>query len=151
AMLAGISAEYYLRLEGGRDKNPSHQVLDALARALRLDSVARQYLHDLAAPPGWDTSDLDAGAYRLAELIDQMVMPAALANRYLDVLAANPMARALSPEWTPGQNFLRWRLFDPAARELYVHWDEVTASAVGGLRDLGGRCPDPRMQALIAE
>jgi hypothetical protein len=79
-------------------------------------------------------------------------MPAIVANRYEDVLAANPIARALSPEFTPGQNFLRWRLLDPAARELYADWDEATASAVGGLRELTGHCPnDARMRALTDE
>jgi transcriptional regulator with XRE-family HTH domain len=153
AMLAGISAEYYLRLEVGRDKNPSAQVIEALARALRLDALAAQHLHYLATPTGSDISDPEAvPAYAFADVIDQILIPAALANRYLDVLAANPMARALSPEFTPGQNFLRWRLLDPAARQLYVDWDDATASAVAGLRDLGGRWPeDPRMQALIAE
>jgi transcriptional regulator with XRE-family HTH domain len=153
AMLAGISAEYYLRLEVGRDKNPSPQVVEALARALRLDALATQHLHYLATPTGSDVSDPQAApAYPIAEVIDQFLIPAALANRYLDVLAANSIARALSPEFTPGQNFLRWRLLDPAARELYVDWDDATAGAVAGLRDLGGRRPeDPRVRALIAE
>ena len=152
AMLAGISAEYYLRLEVGRDKNPSPQVLDALARALRLDAKATQHLHHLATQTGGDTSELEAGAYALAEVIDQFAMPAILANRYQDVLAANPLARALSPGFTPGQNFLRWRLLDPAARELYVDWDDATEMVVSGLRELSGLCPnDARMQAFIAE
>ena len=152
AMLAGISAEYYLRLEVGRDKNPSPQVIDALARALRLDAKPTQYLHQLAAHTGRDTSELEAGAYALAEVIDEFLMPTILANRYQDVLAANPLARALSPGFTPGQNFLRWRLLDPAARELYVDWDEATETAVSGLRELSGLCPnDARMQAFIAE
>ena len=87
-----------------------------------------------------------------AEVIDQFLMPAIVFNRYRDVLAANPIARALSPEFTPGQNSLRWRLLDPAARQFYVDWDEATAIAVNGLRELSGPCPkDPRMRALIAE
>ena len=153
AMLAGISAEYYLRLEVGRDKNPSPQVIDALARALRLDVAATQHLRYLAAPTGSDLCHVEAAsAYAFAEVIEEFLIPAALCNRYLDVLAANPMARALSPEFTPGENFLRWRLFEPAARTLYIDWDDATASAVAGLRDLGGRWPDdPRMQALITE
>jgi transcriptional regulator with XRE-family HTH domain len=152
AMLAGISAEYYLRLEVGRDKNPSPQVVAALARALRLDAKATQYLQRLATHTGRDTSELEAGAYALAEVIDEFLMPAILANRYQDVLAANPLARALSPGFTPGQNFLRWRLLDPAARELYVDWDEATEMAVSGLRELSGLCPnDPRMREFIAE
>jgi transcriptional regulator with XRE-family HTH domain len=153
AMLAGISAEYYLRLEVGRDKNPSTQVLDALARALQLDARATQHLHNLASPTGSNTADPDViRGYAFVELTDQFSVPAAVTNRYLDVLASNPIARALSPEFTPGQNILRWRLLDPAARELYVDWDEATASAVGGLRELAGPCTnDARMKALTDE
>ncbi|MEE3067681.1 MAG: helix-turn-helix transcriptional regulator [Actinomycetota bacterium] len=153
AMLAGISAEYYLRLEVGRDKNPSQQVIDALAQALRLEPLARQHLQYLAAPTGSDLCHVEAApAYAFPEVINEFLIPAALVNRYLDVMAANPMARALSPEFTPGQNFLRWRLLDPAARQLYVNWDDATASAVSGLRDLGGRWPEePRMRALVDE
>ena len=152
AMLAGISAEYYLRLEVGRDKHPSPQVLDALARALRLDSKATQHLRRLVAPPERDIPELEAEAYALAQVIEQISMPAVLVNRYLDVLAANPLARALSPGFAPGQNFLRWRLLDPAARELYVDWEAATEILVNGLREFSGPCPnDPRMQALIAE
>jgi transcriptional regulator with XRE-family HTH domain len=153
AMLAGISVEYYLRLERGRAQHPSPEILGALARALRLDAKATQHLYDLAGPTARDTSDLEAGARPLAELIDQFLMPAIVANSYLDVVAANPIARALSPEFTPGRNFLCWRLLDPAARELYVDWDEVTDSAVSGFREFSGQCPagDPRMKTLIAE
>ncbi|HZN83889.1 MAG TPA: helix-turn-helix transcriptional regulator [Mycobacterium sp.] len=153
AMLAGISAEYYLRLERGRAQHPSTQILEALARALQLDAKARQHLHDLAGPTEPDTGELDAGVRPLAELVDQFLMPAVVANRYLDVVAANPLARALSPEFTPGQNFLCWRLLDPAARELYVDWDEATDSAVSGFREFSGLCPvgDPRLKALLAQ
>src|SRR5271166_3687419 len=152
AMLAGISAEYYLRLEVGRDKHPSPQVVNALARPLRLDTKVRHYLHALVAASGGNTSELEAGAYALAEVINEFLMPAILANRYQDVLAANPIARVLSPGFTPGQNFLRWRLLDPVARELYVDWDEATETAVNGLRELSGLYPnDARMQAFVAE
>ena len=125
-MLAGISAEYYLRLERGRAQHPSPQILDALARALQLDIKARKYLHELASPTisRWDHSALEVAAEGLDRLIDQFPFPAIVASRYQDVLAANPIAQALSPGFTPGQNFLCWRLLDPAARELYVDWDE---------------------------
>jgi transcriptional regulator with XRE-family HTH domain len=153
AMLAGISVEYYLRLEVGRDTNPSAQVVEALARALRLGAKATQHLHHLANTTGSQTPDPAAvQAYALAELIEQFSMPAVVANRYEDILAANPIARALSPEFTPGQNFLRWRLLDPAARELYVNWDEAITSLVSGLRDLGGGyLDDAPMRALVAD
>jgi transcriptional regulator with XRE-family HTH domain len=152
AMLAGISAEYYLRLEVGRDKHPSPQVLDALARALRLDTKATQHLRHLAAPPEADIPELEAQAHALAEVIEQFLMPAVLVNRYQDVLAANPIAQALSPGFEPGQNLLRWRLLDPAAREFYVDWEDATAVLVNGLREFSGPRPnDARMQALIDE
>ena len=152
ATLAGISSAYYLRLEQGRVTHPSAQVVDALARALRLDARATQYLHDLAAPTSGAVSDPEVSGHALAEVIDQFLMPAIVVNRYRDVLAANPLARVLSPEFTPGQNLLRWRLLNPAAREFYVDWHEATEIAVNGLRELSGQCPlDPGMRALIAE
>ncbi|BBZ36520.1 helix-turn-helix domain-containing protein [Mycolicibacterium confluentis] len=154
ATLAGISADYYLRLEQGRDKNPSAQVLDALARALRLDAKAVEYLHQLASSSGGhrDLADDEVAADDSAELIEQFAMPAIVASRCLDVLAANPLARALSPGFAPGQNFLRWRLLDPAARELYIDWDEMTDIAVSGLREVAASDPeDPRLRSLIAE
>jgi transcriptional regulator with XRE-family HTH domain len=154
AMLAGISAEYYLRLEVGRDKRPSAQVVDALARALQLDIKGTKYLHQLANPviSRWDHSILDAVVEGLDELIYQLTFPAVVASRYQDVLAANPIAQALSPGFAPGQNFLRWRLLDPAARELYVDWEDAADAAISGLRELAGTVPDdPRMRTLIAE
>jgi transcriptional regulator with XRE-family HTH domain len=154
ATLAGISSAYYLRLEQGRDIRPSAQVVDALARALRLDVKATEYLHRLASAPGSSQphSVGETVANGLDQLIDQFPMPALVASRCQDVLAANPCARALSPGYTPGQNFLRWRLLDPAARELYVDWDEATEIAVSGLRDVvGSDINDPRLRVLIDE
>jgi transcriptional regulator with XRE-family HTH domain len=154
AILAGISTEYYLRLEVGRDKNPSPQVVEALARVLRLDIKATRYLHQLANPiiSRWDDSVLDAVVEGLDQLIDELPFPAIVASRYQDVLAANSIAQVLSPGFAPGQNFLRWRLLDPAARELYIDWEAATDAAVSGLRELAGTHPDdPRMQTLIAE
>ena len=154
ATLAGISAEYYLRLERGRDKNPSAQVLDALARALRLDVKTTRHLHELASPTTsrWDRSGLGAVADVADELIDELPFPAIVANRYLDVLAANPIARALSPEFAIGENLLRWRLLGSAARELYVNWDTATETLVSGLREVTvSDLDDPRLRALIDE
>jgi transcriptional regulator with XRE-family HTH domain len=154
ALLAGISVDYYLRLEQGRDKHPSAQILDALARALRLDVKATEYLHQLANPPGRqrDQPRVEAAADGTAELINQFHMPAIVASRCLDVLAANAIARALSPGFAPEQNFLRWRLLDPAAREFYVDWDQATDVAVSGLREAAGSDPDdPRIRELVDE
>ena len=154
ALLAGISSDYYLRLEQGRDKRPSPQVLDALARALQLDVKATEYLHQLATPTGGrrDRPGVEVAAAGTEELIEQFTMPAIVASRCLDVLAANHIARALSPGFAPGQNFLCWRLLDPAARDLYVDWDEATDVAVSGLREAAGSDPDdPGVQSLVDE
>lgn len=152
ATLAGISSAYYLRLEQGRVTNPSVQVLDALARALQLDARATQHLRDLTAPVRQETAASDAVAHEFAQVIDQFLMPAIVVNRRRDVLAANPLALALSPEFAPGENLIRWRLLNPAARRFYVNWDEATEVAVSALRELSGHCPlDPGMRELIAE
>jgi len=92
------------------------------------------YLHQLASPTTsrWDQSVLEVAAEGLDRLIDQCPFPAIVASRYQDVLASNPMAQALSPGFAPGQNFLCWRLLNPAARGLYVDWDEATEAAVSG-------------------
>ena len=154
ATLAGISSAYYLRLEQGRDTRPSAQVVDALAQALRLDAKSTDHLHRLAAATGSrrPRSAVETPANKLDQLIDQFLMPAIVANRCQDVLAANPCARALSPGFAPGQNFLRWRLLEPAARELFVNWDEATEIGVSGLREAAGSdIDDPRLSALIDE
>jgi transcriptional regulator with XRE-family HTH domain len=154
ALLAGISSEYYLRLEQGRDKNPSAQILDAVARVLQLDVQATAYLHQLANVAGNRRAHVhvEAAADGADELIEQFAMPAVVASRCLDVLAANSVARALSPGFEPGTNFLRWRLLEPAARELYVDWDEGTDVAVCGLREAAVDDPDdPRLESVIDE
>ena len=117
-------------------------------------SKARRYLHELTGPTisRCDDSALEAVADGLDELIDLFPIPAIVANRYQDVLAANPIARALSPGFTPGQNFLRWRLLDPAAREFFVDWEVATESAVRGLREFAGTDPDDsHLGSLVAE
>jgi transcriptional regulator with XRE-family HTH domain len=154
ALLAGISADYYLRLEQGRDKHPSAEVVNALAAALQLDIKATEYLHQLATPRsarGRPVSG-EVAVDGTAELIEQFPMPAIIASRCLDVLAANSLARALSVGFIPGRNFLRWRLLDPEARERFVDWDEATDVAVSGLREAAGGNPgDSRLRALIDE
>ncbi len=154
AMLAGISPDYYLRLEQGRDQHPSEQVLDALAGALQLDPAGAAHLHDLARArdrrPGRPHAErVPAG---IAQLLPQLPVPAFVTGRYLDVLAANPLARALSPNFTPGRNVVRQLFLDPADRELHADWEKGTASLVGGLRERAGADPaDPRFAALVGE
>jgi transcriptional regulator with XRE-family HTH domain len=153
AMLAGISSEYLQRLEQGRDRHPSAEVLDAIARALRMDAKATAHLHQLArsaSRPRRVAHEHVSAA--IAELIDQFPMPAVVVSRYQDVLAANPLARALCPGFEVGQNLSRWRFLDPAAKQVYPDWDEATALAVRGLRQGSADDPDdPRLRALISE
>lgn len=101
ALLAGISAEYYLRLEQGRDRHPSDQVLDSIAGALRLETDARVYMHALAHSPRTATRRTSRPE-RVSASIQNMIdgwptTPALVHGRYMTTLAANPMAIALNP------------------------------------------------------
>jgi transcriptional regulator with XRE-family HTH domain len=163
ASLAGVSGEDYLRLEQGRDRNPSPRILDALARVLLLDHEATRYLHTLAAPATHDghgdgNGNGDGRAEAVPDGIQQLITtawshtPAAVLNRYMDVLAANPLGRALSPANEPGANAIRAAFLDPAVRALYVNWSEMTVRAVAGLRALiGPYAEDPRVVGLVDE
>ncbi len=155
AILAGISTEYYLRLEQGREVHPSNQVLDALARALLLDEVAGAYLHDLARrrPSPAPTDGADVVPERVQWLIDSWPLTAAVVhNRYIDVLATNSLARALSPTFRVGVNNLVSLLTDPNDRALHEGWESLTARSVALLRSLfSHRDDDPGLRAQVAE
>jgi hypothetical protein len=145
-----------MRLEQGRDRNPSEQVLDSLARALRLDGDAAVYLRNVAG--GGSSRDVGRRAPvrgvdpALQALIDAWSMtPAHIFNRrVITVTAANALACALSPLFQPGVNVLRAIFFDPRMRELYRNWDEVTARTAPYLRSLlGVDGADPEVVSLI--
>jgi transcriptional regulator with XRE-family HTH domain len=155
AMLAGISSDYYLRLEQGRDRNPSMQVLEALARVLQLDQAATDYLLGLSAPkprhrPARPRREQVTDGIR--HLVDVMELPAFVHGRYFDVLAGNALAAALSPNLQVGQNRLLSVFLDPAERELYPDWVQATARFVAGFRESVGRdTDDPRFVQLVGE
>jgi DNA-binding XRE family transcriptional regulator len=155
ALTAGISPDYYLRLEQGRDHNPSAQVLDALAAVLRLDDESRAYLHELArassgAPSRRRVDDVTPPG--VVSVVDQLPMPAFVQGRFMDVLAANASARALSPQYRPGVNLLRAVFTDPRDRELHQDWERATEEAVSGLRALAGVDLDhPTLTELVGE
>ncbi|QNJ90486.1 helix-turn-helix domain-containing protein [Mycolicibacterium fluoranthenivorans] len=152
AALAGISADYYLRIEQGRNANPSSQILDALARALRLDAAATAHLHRLARDDRRTETGPEVVGDDVLTLLDQLPVPAFVAGRYLDCLASNALAQRLSPNFAPGHNLMRQLFTDPAERELHVDWDDATAGVVGGLRQgAGGEAIDLRLQALVGE
>jgi Predicted transcriptional regulators len=154
AMLAGISADYYMRLERGRDKHPSVQVLMALARVLHLDDVERQYLLDLAAPHRQARRRRRAERVpaRLYHLLATIGVPAFIENHAYDVLASNPLALALSPRLRPGENRLRSLLLDPEEREFHADWDRATEEFVAAFRrSIGDDTDDARVVELIGE
>ncbi|MEU4242900.1 helix-turn-helix transcriptional regulator [Actinoplanes sp. NPDC026619] len=154
AMLAGISGDYYLRLEQGRDRNPSLGVLEAIARVLQLDEAATDYLIGLATPkprrarrPRRET--VPAG---IRQLLDALALPAFVEGRYFDVLAANPLATALSSNLQPGRNRMLSVFLDPQERALYPDWERDTAVLVAGFREsVGTDTDDPRFVQLVGE
>jgi len=153
AGLAGISADYYLRIEQGRVDSPSAQVLDALARALRLDEASTAHLHALADTTSRAASVTPSSlAPGLADLVDQLALPALIVDRYLDCLASNSLARTLSPNFAPGRNLLRQMFLDPSEHRLHEDWDSASAGLVGGLRQVAGTAPaDPHLRSLVDE
>jgi transcriptional regulator with XRE-family HTH domain len=155
AMLAGISADYYLRLEQGRDHNPSVQVLEALARVLQLDQAASNYLLSLATarrPARRPRRKAETAPAGIRQLLGILGLPAFVEGRYYDVLAANSLASALSPNLQPGLNRLRAVFLDPAEKELYPDWDHATARLVASFREsVGTDTDDPRVVHLIGE
>jgi transcriptional regulator with XRE-family HTH domain len=146
AMLAGISTDYYLRLEQGRDRTPSVQVVEAITRVLGLDPDEAAYLHALARPrlrqPSRPRAEkVPPGTLRL---LASLPLPAFVQDRYLNVLAANPLAQALSPNMRPGVNRLLAAFLDPAEKELHLDWEQATAAAVGQLRaSVGAETDNP--------
>src|ERR1700761_5464430 len=127
ALLAGISADYYLRLERGRDKNPSPQVLEALARVLLLDEVEQRYLLGLTAPrprrqPRRRPELVPA---RLHHLLAAVQVPAFVEGRAFDVLAANSLATALSPRPRSGNRSVP----TPTTRDSSSSWASFPCQA----------------------
>jgi hypothetical protein len=129
-------------------------VIDALADALQLDDVAAAHLHELAhtKAPRRQRPPVEQLPVGMAELVSQLQMPALVCCRYHDVLTANTMARAISPNFVPGRNLLHGIFLDPRDRELHMDWEQATAAVVGGLREVAGADPgDPRFRALVTE
>ncbi|MGE2717395.1 helix-turn-helix transcriptional regulator [Mycolicibacterium litorale] len=155
AWLAGLSVDYYVRLEQGRERSPSASVLDALAAALRLDHDGHGHLFRLAglAPrlQNATTSDrVDPALLRLMATWPDN--PALVYNRAYDVLAANPLAHALFGDFGAGSNLMLLVFGEPRAREFYRDWQDVAENAVAGFRLNHVAAPsDPRVQSVLAE
>lgn len=160
ARLAGMSVDYYIRLEQARGPHPSRQILGALARALRLTDDERDYVYNLAgerpSPPAGPPQDVPASILHLLHRMDDT--PAYVLDAKYDVLAWNPLAAALITNFgalAPGdRNAIRW-LFgsdpDPASLEGTEYWG-FCQDSVADLRAASARYPsDPGVRGLVAE
>lgn len=162
ASLAGVSVEYYKRLERGNATGASDQVLDALADALKLDDAERAHLFDLAraaspiAPRRPSRPVQQRVRPTVQRILESITAPATVSNMRCDYLAANPLGRALyaplfeSREQPP--NSARFTFLDPAAQEFFVDWEKAAKDLVGALRAMAGRNPyDRALSGLVGE
>jgi len=162
ASLAGVSVEYYKRLERGNATGASDQVLEALADALRLDDAERAHLFDLAraaspiAPRQRSRPVQQRVRPPVRRILDSITAPATLSNMRCDYLAANQLGRALyaplfdSREQPP--NSARFTFLDPAAQEFFLDWEKVAKDLVAALRSVAGHNPyDRGLTDLVGE
>ncbi len=162
AALAGLSIDYYIRLEQGKETNPSGPILDGLARALHLNEEENAHLYALANHAAGRTARGSPPASRVVrpgvrQLLETVrPCPAYVLTRTSDLLAANPEALALFPGlagWPPERrNTIRYTFFHPAAKELFANWNHAAETTAAHLRSLAADMPgDPALTALIAE
>jgi transcriptional regulator with XRE-family HTH domain len=162
AMLAGISVEYYTRLERGSTSGVSEEVLEGIARSLQLDEAERPHLFDLVrtagtAQPARRRPAQERVRPTIQRILDAMIgVPAYVRNGRLDILAANTLGQALyapvlaDPSGAP--NMARFIFLDSSASEFFQSWDSVASDAVAILRASAGRDPyDRRLSDLIGE
>jgi transcriptional regulator with XRE-family HTH domain len=161
ASLAGVSVEYYKRLERGNITGVSELVLEALARALQLDDAERGHLFDLAraanpAAPRRPRPLRQRIRPVVQRILDQIATPATVRNARLDYVGANSLGRALyAPVFDSREqpsNSARFTFLDPAAAEFYPEWDRVASELVAHLRSEAGRNPyDRQLSDLVGE
>lgn len=153
ALLAGVSSDYYTRLEQGRERHPSHQVLGAISRALQLDPHLFGHLLHLAAP----TSVVPASPSQ-SEVSDELHMllakfhdtAAMVVSPALDILAANSVFDALYSGFDSTDNIAQMVFLDPAAHDFYEDWDLAANTCVQNLRAVSAPFPDdPRVAHIV--
>ncbi|WP_220729463.1 helix-turn-helix domain-containing protein [Streptomyces radicis] len=161
ALLAGVSVDYYTRLERGGIRGASESVLNAIARALRLNDVEREYLFDLArgVPFGASSRAVEPGVRSVRasvrRVLDHLTVPAIVHDANQDLVAANALGRALyaphfDTEGTP--NVARFIFLDPRAREYYVDWPLARRTTAAMMRLEAGRDPlNARLTAVVGE
>jgi transcriptional regulator with XRE-family HTH domain len=163
AVLAGVSVQYYTRLERGNMTGVSDSVLDALSRALRLDEAERAHLLDLAhaaqptVAPRHPRQPRQRVRPAVQQILDAMTDAAAhVTNERLDIVASNQLNHALYSELfagrTPPVNAPRFVFLDPRARDFYHDWDRAARDIVAVLRSAAGRNPyDRELSDLVGE
>jgi transcriptional regulator with XRE-family HTH domain len=162
AAVAGLSIDYYIRLEQGKETNPGGSILDGLARALRLNEEEHAHLHALANhAAGRIARSLPQASRVVRPGVRQLLesvrpCPAYVLSRTSDLLAANPEALTLFAglaDWPPERrNTIRYTFFHPAARELFADWDHSAETSAAHLRSLAADTPDDLdVSALITE
>lgn len=161
ALLAGVSTDYYSRLEQGRRISPSPGVIDAIARALELDAAGRTHLGHLIGPAPILKPRRAASVQRVRPGLNQLIdalegQPALVLGRRTEILASNRLARVLFDDFermTPhDRNYARWVLLSDTARSLFVDWDVQARAAVESLRlDSGNDPADRATGELVAE
>ena len=152
AAQAGLSTDYYVRLEQGRADRPSDAVLMAVARVLQLGPAERAHLFDLARA----TTRADPPPAALRPALTRVVAgitesPALIMTHATDVLAWNALAAELIADFDRERNMARLIFRDPAAREIHPDWDRAAKDTVGILRMAAGRQGQPGLDALIEE
>jgi transcriptional regulator with XRE-family HTH domain len=159
ALLAGVSSDYYARLEQGRRIVPSPAVVDAIARALGLDAAGHAHLRALIGPPDAGTQHRAPSVQRarpeLHLFLDALQAPAMVLGRLTEVLASNHLARALLTDFdrmpARERNYARWMFTSGEARELLADWDVQARAVVGSLRlNIGSEPGDPAARELVA-
>ncbi|MFE3767745.1 helix-turn-helix transcriptional regulator [Streptomyces sp. NPDC059104] len=153
AVLAGMNADYYTRLEQGRERGPSPQILDAIGTALRLDREGLAHLHRLAGggPRRERAQPRETVAPVLRQLLDGYPhTPAFVLNPALDLLAANALAEALFSPFRAADNLALMTFLDPAARAFHTQWQRSAGAVAAALRRAAGLEPHyPRLREVL--
>ncbi|WP_328671639.1 helix-turn-helix transcriptional regulator [Streptomyces sp. NBC_00322] len=147
AVLAGMNSDYYARLEQGRERSPSPQILECISRALLMDDEAREHMFRLAgtAPEGEGPQPRETVSPALRQLLDGYPNAAAFVlNPATDFLASNALADALFSPFENVDNMARMIFLDPAAREFFTQWGRAAEAVVAGLRHATGLDPHYR-------
>lgn len=158
AILAGVSVDYYIKLEQGRVGNISEQVLGAVERALRLDHLERLHLRALLNPDSIHTRRIPPTTLRARPAVLSMIealdpVPAVIHGPHLEVLGINRAGKLLLDDFDampPSErNMARWMFLNPRARAVYRNWEQIAPQMVAILRDVAAGASNDYLSALV--